>query len=280
MTNISKPPENLVIYEVSGEWPGEDHPDAGPGFLGFWIESGYTFFFFDREAAQVMDVLIAARPGMEIRQVHHMTYAQWQDGAKFRPFRIGPLTFAPIWNDPPFEPGPATIVIDPGLAFGFGGHPTTSACLAALERVYLENKPAEVLDLGAGTGVLSFAAIRLGAERALAVEYSHLGAENAMRNAELNGLGDRVRVVRGRAEDYCTEPAGLVCSNLHFQVQETVLNKGGFSGRDWLVLSGLFHRQGEIMEERLVELGYRLVDRVRDERWTTLLMKAIRERKP
>ena len=266
-----RPPENLVIYEVDGAWPEDEVPHIGPGFLGFWIESGYTFFFFDREAAGPMDGLLASRPGLALRWVHRMKYNQWQDGAGFRTFNLGPLTIAPAWEDTPDRPG--LIRIDPGLAFGFGGHPTTRACLEALVRVYREDRPARVLDLGAGTGVLSLAAARLGAAEVLAVEYSHLAADTARGNVWLNRLEGVVQVVRGRAEDQAGRPADLTMSNLHFQVQQDLLRAGAFDGPRWLILSGLFHPEAEALETALIEQGWGLADRRRDDRWATLLLR-------
>lgn len=273
MPTVSSPPENLVIYEVRGDWEEPERLTLGPDFLGFWVESGYTFFFFGREADGHMRPFLAERPGLEVRCVHRMKYAEWQDGAAFAPFRVGSLTIVPAWASQAEDAGPAVIRIDPGLAFGFGGHPTTLACLKALVRVYREDRPGEVLDLGAGTGILALAAARLGADRVLAVEYSHMAADTARRNAVLNALENRIEVVRGRAEAHCAGPAQLVCSNLHLAVQEAVLSGGGFDGRRWLILSGLFHEQAAGMESALAEKGYRLIDRVRDERWATLLLR-------
>lgn len=272
---IQPPPENLVIYEVEGLYPGEVQTAFGPGFLGFWVEGGYTFFFFDQEAGLNMGRLLAGQKNLALRYVHRLKYSEWQDGAGFHPFRVGPLTVFPAWEDPPTESHTGLIRLDPGLAFGFGGHPTTKACLEFLVRVYREDRPSWVLDLGAGTGILALAAARLGAQKVLAVDYSHLAAETARRNVGLNHLSETVEVIHGLAEDNLNFfPAQLVCCNLHHAVQKEILAKGGFSGRRWLILSGLFHDQAEKIEEALKADDYRLLDRIRDERWTTLLWQA------
>jgi len=271
------PPEHLVIYEIQGAWSDEDARESrilGTGFLGRWIEGGYTFLFFDREAEEYVRSLLQARPDLQLRQVHRMKYAQWQDGARFHPFSVGGLTIVPAWHAPPDEPNRMMLRIDPGLAFGFGGHPTTQACLQALNRVYREDRPVSVLDLGTGTGILALAAARFGARRIRAVDYSHLAADTARENVSLNGLDQVIEVIRGRAEDYLDDPADLVCANLHFQIQETILARGGFHGRRWLILSGLFHAQAETMAAALTAAGYRIVDQVREPRWATLLLRA------
>lgn len=275
MTEPAPPPENLVVYEVKGTPNEQDAPDlSSPGFLGFRVEGGYTFFFFDREADESMRAYVADRPGLELRHVHRMKYTDWQDGARFAPFAVGPLVLAPAWTEVTVKPDQYLIRIDPGLAFGFGGHPTTRACLEFLTRVYSHDCPAGVLDLGTGTGVLAMAAAKLGAARVTAVEHSHIAFETARRNVSLNHLGRVVEIIHGRAEDYLNLPAELLCANLHLPVQEAVSEGGGFLRRRWLILSGLFHAQAEKMEKALSGQGFKTLDRLRDARWSSLLMKA------
>ena len=273
MTFIWHPEDDLFIYEVRGEWPAGNGPEPVDGFHGFWVEGGYTFFFFDRESENAMKRLLGRAPDMDLRHVHRMKYADWQDGADFAPFEVGPLTIVPPQLED-LPAGPGVVRLDPGLAFGFGGHPTTRACLEALVRVFQDEPPRRVLDLGTGTGILALAALSLGAETVRAVEYSHLAAETARKNAVLNRVTDRMTVIHGSAEDHAAFPAELVCSNLHLPVQEAILAGGGFAGRRWLILSGMFHRQAEQLEAALAARGCRLVDRVRDERWSTLLFRS------
>ena len=98
MTQGPPPPENLVIYEVEGV-PGRSAVSGlGPGYLGLWEEGGYTFFFFDREAGEAWDRFLAERTGLRLRTVHRMKYEQWQDGARFEPFEVGPLAIVPAWE--------------------------------------------------------------------------------------------------------------------------------------------------------------------------------------
>lgn len=271
------PPENLEIYEVRGVIPEEELPSPGPGFLGFWIESDYTFFFFDAAFQNGFETYLVNKKDVSLRYVHKMKYSQWQDGAGFTPFTVGRLLIQPAWQSLPSDSlldDHILIRIDPGLAFGFGGHPTTMACLKSLVRIYEEDRPKKALDLGAGTGVLALAAAALGADHITAVEYSHMAADTARQNVILNGFKDTIEVIRGQAEDHVDCEADLVCSNLHLQVQEAIMAKKGFKNRKWLLLSGLFHEQAEVMLSSLMN-DYKLVDIIRDERWATLLMRAL-----
>lgn len=274
MKKNTQPPENLVIYEVEGAFEGTLEPVPKAGFLGFWVEGDYTFFFFDKKADEVMMPVLASKPDLVLRNTHEMKYSDWQDGAGFSEVKVGPLTVYPAWEESPgLEQGTMPICLDPGLAFGYGGHPTTRACLTFLVRVFSTDPPKKVLDFGAGTGVLSLAAARLGAKNITAIELIHLSAKTAEKNVGLNDLGREIKVIHGQAEDYLHEPVELVCSNLHLPVQETILELGGFDNRRWLILSGLFHSQAEKIEKALIKRGYRTVDHVREVRWSSLLMR-------
>lgn len=269
---VKPPPEDLVIYEIEGACDEDLNQILGRDYLGLWVEGGYTFLFFSKESGPKTDQLISARKNLTLRRIHKMKYRQWQDGASFEPFSVGSLTISPAWRaDLPASPDDGRLLIDPGLAFGFGGHPTTKACLNMLSRIFREDSPLNMLDLGAGTGILSLAALRYGAEKATAIEYSRLGAEAAKKNAVINGLEDRIRIIKGLAEDHALISADLVAANLHFEALNSIVDLGGFNNRRRLIVSGLFHAEADILEARLVDVGLRRLDIIRDERWATML---------
>ena len=110
--------------------------------------------------------------------------------------RIGRrLVVHPSWEPYDAAPGEAVVALDPGAAFGTGQHETTRLCLAALER---EVRPGDdVLDVGAGSGVLSIAAIKLGAAAARAVDIDEQTIEVARENARRNGVSAAMRAAAG-----------------------------------------------------------------------------------
>ena len=105
---------------------------------------------------------------------------------QFAPIRAGErLWIVPTWHAPP-EPGAINIVLDPGVAFGTGSHPTTGLCLAWLERNVRAGD--SVLDYGCGSGILAIAAMRLGAARAIAIDIDPLALEAARYNSQRNAV--------------------------------------------------------------------------------------------
>jgi len=239
----------------------------GPALAGLHWEADFAFVFFQGEPGPAPAQFLAARPNLALNHIHHLTYGQWQDGAGAAPFTVAGLTITG-----PDEAGPEPrLIIDPGLAFGFGGHPTTRASLECLARaVQTPPRPQSALDLGAGTGILALAAARLGVPRVTGVDYSHLAVAAAMNNRHLNSLETQVEFHRAPAQLFYDRPGELLLANLHLSLQEELLDLGAFHGRRRVIVSGLLPSEGERLWERLAPLGFRLADQIRTDRWITL----------
>lgn len=128
----------------------------------------------------------------------------WADAwkAHYHPVRLGRrLVIRPAWAElPDLHPDDVVLVMDPGMAFGTGTHPTTQLCLIALEEL-LEGWPAvDVLDLGSGSGILGIAALKLGARRVLALDTDPIAVTATLDNAALNGVADRLTAQHGSLE--------------------------------------------------------------------------------
>lgn len=195
------------------------------------------------------------------------------------PQRIGRrLWVTPAADDTPLAPGQIVIRIDPGAAFGDGAHPTTQLCLAALER---HCKAGALIDLGAGTGILSIAAAKLGASPILALDIDAAAVQTARANVTLNQVDDHVRVEQGTLTDVlagrCSiTQAPLVVANIlsHVLVDffaqglaETV-TPGGL-----LMLSGVLRTQGPELRARLGWHGMTQVAEERKGEWLCILAR-------
>ena len=110
--------------------------------------------------------------------------ADWRERWKefHRPVRVGKLWIGPSWHDPP--PDATPIVIDPGRAFGTGGHPTTQLCIELL----LEEQPADIVDLGCGSGVLAVVSAKLGFDPVLAFDVDRNAIAATTANAAANDV--------------------------------------------------------------------------------------------
>jgi len=153
-----------------------------------------------KEIERFLEQLSQRQPGLVLPrpELSSVTTEDWSTSWKvnFKPLRIGRrLLIVPSWEEP--EPLPSDIVLrlDPGMAFGTGGHETTRLCLELLEQI-MDNMPTlltpSVLDLGTGSGILAMAAVQLGAGRVCAVDIDPLAVEVARENLAINGLADQV----------------------------------------------------------------------------------------
>jgi ribosomal protein L11 methyltransferase len=138
----------------------------------------------------------------------------WRDHARL--VEVGDrLVVRPPWARPsPRASGRIELVIDPGRAFGSGAHPSTRLALAALERSLVGD--ARVLDAGCGSGVLAIAALRLGGSRATGIDVDPAALDATRRNAERNGVLDRLSVSDASVDHVAATrgPFELVLANM------------------------------------------------------------------
>ena len=117
--------------------------------------------------------------------------------AQFTPIRVGRFLVRPTWTQDVRADGAIEVVLDPGMAFGTGLHPTTQQCLEALSNVALEAK--SVLDVGTGSGILAIAAAKRGASPVVAVDTDELAVDAARENTARNGVA--IPVAMGSAAE-------------------------------------------------------------------------------
>lgn len=115
---------------------------------------------------------------------------EWMDN--FHPMRFGErLWICPSWRDVPDE-NAVNVMLDPGLAFGTGTHPTTSLCLQWLDGLDLNGKT--VIDFGCGSGILAIAALKLGAAKAIGIDIDPQAIQASRDNAQRNGVSERTEL--------------------------------------------------------------------------------------
>jgi ribosomal protein L11 methyltransferase len=143
--------------------------------------------------------------------------AGWEERwrAFHRPVQVGPLWVGPPWEE---HPGDA-VVIDPGRAFGTGGHPTTRLCLELL----LEVEPGSLVEVGCGSGVIAIAAARLGFHPVVAIDHDPAAVDATARNAKTNNVSLELRSADALAEQLPAADAAVANVSVSF-VQELMGN--------------------------------------------------------
>ena len=205
----------------------------------------------------------------------------WMESWKshFRILRIGTrLVIKPTWLELDFTASPDDIVIeiDPGVAFGTGYHPTTDTCLQAMEQHIAPGMT--VLDLGTGSGILTIAAIKLGAGLVTALDIDSQAVTAARRNFRRLGINNQVRLGQGSVP-HPTAPAG------NFDLAVANISARGVADRCPFILtalkpgalfiaSGLLNTQKEEVAAVVEPLGFSLISEWPQEEWITLLYRA------
>ncbi len=209
---------------------------------------------------------ILPMPAPQFRSLQEQDWSQtWKQ--HYRPIAIGQnLIIVPSWLESP-QPERIAVRIDPGMAFGTGTHPTTQLCLELLETCYLgQESGSEVIDVGCGSGILSVAALKLGARRALGVDIDEEAVRVAQENAVLNGVAGRFEIAQGSLQEIqsgafslCQAP--VVLANILAPVIIRLLDEGlaGLAAPGGvLILSGILDEQREGVISALERAGCRV----------------------
>ncbi|HKL21474.1 MAG TPA: 50S ribosomal protein L11 methyltransferase [Tichowtungia sp.] len=251
-----------------------------PGGTGVLLE-----VYFD----STLEAEIAARAlgGFPVRDhtIREYVAEEWTESWKkhFKPMDVGQrLRVCPPWlagdgGQRAENRGRRTekieIVINPGLSFGTGNHFTTRFCLEQLDRLIPERGAKTMADIGTGSGILAIAAIKLGAESAVGADFDPLCVEQAIVNAEANGVAEQTEFFQHDiTEGWSDEVYDIVCANIYASLlidhAATLLRITG----KYLLLTGIREVELDGVADTFVRLGGRELTRDCDGEWSGLVI--------
>lgn len=251
------PYKDLYIYYLEGRI-NSDHGIFGTEFIGNWEEDNFSFLFFKTPSREKIDEILLAHPGLTLIDNYQMTYDEWQGERPF-PLNIGRFVITAPWVLSDNIDEGIKIILDPGVVFGTGTHPTTHDCIEALEMAFSNEKIKSALDLGTGTGVLAIAAAHLGAKKILAADINYLAVNTAKKNFFLNGMQDRILSIQGLAQDCIELPADLLIANIHHDIMKVLIRSEGFLNKKCFILSGLLKSEAKKIDLQLSKLPVKIM---------------------
>ncbi len=264
------PDTTLFIYYLEGRLEKGDHLEAS-SYVGNWEEDGFSFLFFTEKSETKIQKLLSKFPHLTLLDTFEMTNEEWQ-GGKLTPMLIGKLLFRPLWTKiPEFQQEVIEILLDPGVVFGNGMHPTTRDCIEAIEFVCSGKKITTMLDLGTGTGILALTAAKLGCEKVVAVDFNFLAAQTAQNNFAINNLQNNIVVINGRAEEFSNISSDLLVANIHYDVMKDLVQSKGFSRQKWFILSGLLQSESIKILDYLATQKVLIIKVVNQKKWCTII---------
>lgn len=200
----------------------------------------------------------------------------WKD--HWSPQPVGDrLIINPAWLPKPEGSDRLVLQLDPGAAFGTGSHATTQLCLESLEmRIEKDDQGSVVADIGCGSGILSIAALLLGAKQAYAVDLDPLAVRATAENGALNGLtAQRLAVQQGSLDtlmETLEKPVdGILCNILAEVIVDLIPQLSEIAhSQSWGILSGILLEQSKLVADTLEQHGWVVATLWRRQEWCCL----------
>jgi len=234
--------------------------------------------------------MIQPLPALTFKPIADQNWMEaWKE--RYQPIPVGrKLIIVPSWLESPDDTR-IPIRIDPGMAFGTGTHPTTQLCLELIERIFdselsspnekpspIVHHPSSVIDIGCGSGILSIAALKLGATSALGVDIDEASIKASRENADQNGIGEEFILGLGSVDEILAgefpfQKTHIVMANILAPIlirlfeagMADLLLPGGM-----IILSGILQEQAGSVIEAARSKGVSLVEQLQMGDWVAL----------
>jgi ribosomal protein L11 methyltransferase len=265
------PYKNLFIYHVDGVFSHEHEKKLGRKFIGNWVEDDYSFLFFAEDPGIDIEKILNRQSDINLLDKYSFSYEEWQGGGLERN-RIENFIIIPPWEEVDTDTGKYEIILDPGVVFGNGLHPTTKDCIRAVSYLKSNYSFKKVVDIGTGTGILAICSVILGANDVVAIDLNPLAVKTASKNVDLNKLGNIIKVFEGKAEDNALDKADLLIANIHFDVIKSMFLIKGFLNKKHFIFSGLMRSQSKEVKDLIIQNGLKILKEWEyDLTWYTIL---------
>ncbi len=261
-----------VLFESGAEGVIQNENGPQPSISAYFPETKW-----DAVKEVVLKNLEPAReqfPSLRLAEEEQADPADWLEKWKefHKPVTMGNLWIGPPWLKEEADPEKSALIIDPGQAFGTGGHETTRICLALLTGWVRDGGRGRLLDVGTGSGVLALAGLFLGLDSALALDNDPLALEAAQANARVNNLDAQVEVRNQELADI-EEQFPLITANLTGMILKEnskdlvrLLAPGGN-----LILSGILIEETDDIRRIFRDLKF--IKAIQIGEWTGLIME-------
>ena len=253
-----------------------DYPEVGVIVKGYINELNFdnqTFNRFKDELEQLgKNINIGEFFKIETTTIQD---SDWENSWKdyFDILNIGEkFVIVPTWREYENEEDKYVINIDPGMAFGTGGHETTSLCIKNLEKYV---KPHDnVIDVGCGSGILSIAASYLTDGNLKAVDLDKLAVDVSRENFALNNLENRIEVEEASLLTKETKKYDVIVANILAHIIELMLEDAYKLLEDggYFITSGIIKDKKDELLEKMLEQGFKLVEETSDNEWYSFVV--------
>ena len=253
-----------------------DYPEVGVIVKGYINELNFddeTFNRFKGELEQLgKNINIGEFFKIETTTIQD---SDWENSWKdyFDILNIGEkFVIVPTWREYENEEDKYVINIDPGMAFGTGGHETTSLCIKNLEKYV---KPHDnVIDVGCGSGILSIAASYLTDGSLKAVDLDKLAVDVSRENFALNNLENRIEVEEASLLTKETKKYDVIVANILAHIIELMLEDAYKLLEDggYFITSGIIKDKKDELLEKMLEQGFKLVEETSDNEWYSFVV--------
>lgn len=253
-----------------------DFPDVGVVVKGYINELNFddkTFTRFKGELEQLgQNINIGEFFKIETTTIKD---SDWENSWKdyFDILNIGEkFVIVPTWREYENEENKYVINIDPGMAFGTGGHETTSLCIKNLEKYV---KPHDnIIDVGCGSGILSIAASYLTDGEIKAVDLDKLAVDVSRENFALNNLENRITVEEASLLTKETKKYNVIVANILAHIIELMLDDAYKLLEDggYYITSGIIKDKKDELLEKMLKRGFKLVEETSDNEWYSFVV--------